>query len=121
MIVSVFVRSLKAGASFEDFIEEWEADKGFGVPARVLNSVSLTDPREVLTIGFVDISVDDLQVGLEKVAAQESVRHDRIETVIESTQLKQMYELRTEHDFTDEPREIELGSIESLVHRLVLG
>jgi hypothetical protein len=32
MIVSVFVRRLKPGATFEDFVREWEADEGFGVP-----------------------------------------------------------------------------------------
>ena len=33
MIVSVFIRRLKPGATFEDFVREWEADAGFGVPA----------------------------------------------------------------------------------------
>jgi hypothetical protein len=31
MIVSVFVRRLKPGATFQDFVREWEADEGFGV------------------------------------------------------------------------------------------
>ncbi len=121
MIVSVFVRRLKEGATFEQFIKEWEADVGFGVPTRVFNSVSLTDPRDVLTIGFVDISVQDLEQALAGPLPTEAVRHERIETVIESTELKQMYELRTEHDFTQEPREIELASAESLMRGLVLG
>src|SRR5262249_23204726 len=53
MIVSVFVRRLKPGATFQDFVREWEADEGFGVPTRVFNAQSLTDPREVISIGFV--------------------------------------------------------------------
>jgi hypothetical protein len=32
MIVSVFVRRQKPGATFQDFVREWEADEGFGVP-----------------------------------------------------------------------------------------
>ena len=28
MIVSVFVRRLKPGATFQDFVREWEADQG---------------------------------------------------------------------------------------------
>lgn len=55
MIIAVFRRCLKERASFEDFISAWEADEGFGVPARVFNAVSLDDPREILSIGFVDI------------------------------------------------------------------
>jgi len=50
MIVSVFVRRLKPGATFEDFVREWEADEGFGVPTRVFNAQSLTDPRDIISI-----------------------------------------------------------------------
>lgn len=119
MIVSVFVRRLKEGCTFEDFIAEWEADKGFGVPTRVFNSVSLEDPRDILTIGIVDVSVEELAQALEQVAGQESVRHDRIDTVIESTTLKSMYDLKTEHDFTADPRRIGIGSDASLLLGLV--
>jgi hypothetical protein len=45
MIVSVFVRRLKPGATFQDFMREWEADEGFGGPTRMFNVQSLTDPR----------------------------------------------------------------------------
>ena len=64
MIVSVFVRRLKEGRTFEEFVAEWEADKGFGVPTRVFNSVSLEDPRDILTIGFVAVSIEELVEGL---------------------------------------------------------
>ena len=118
MIVSVFVRRLKEGRTFAEFIEEWEADEGFGVPTRFFNARSLEDPRDVISVGFVDVSVEALTAGLEAAAAAESVRHDRIDTVIESTILRCMYELRTEHDFTTAPREIEIGSPESLLAAL---
>jgi hypothetical protein len=42
MIVSVFVGRLKPGATFQDFIREWEADEGFGVPT---STTSRTFPR----------------------------------------------------------------------------
>jgi hypothetical protein len=118
MIVSVFVRRLKEGRTFAEFVEEWEADRGFGVPTRVFNAQSLEDPRDVISIGFVDVSVDELREGLATVAAQEQVRHDRIDTVVESTSLRCMYELHTEHDFTSVPVAIEPGSPESLLGRL---
>ena len=118
MIVSVFVRRLKEGSTFEDFVREWEADQGFGVPTRVFNAQSLDDPRDVISIGFVAVTVDELKQGLAASAAPESVRHDRINTVIESTKLRCMYEVQTEHDFTLEPNEIRLGSAESLLGAL---
>jgi len=119
MIVSVFVRRLKQGRTFEEFLAEWEADRGFGVPTRVFNAPSLDDPRDVITIGFVDISVEELEAGLASVAAQESIRHERIDTVIECTTLRRMFELRAEHDFTSAPARIELGSTESLLAALM--
>jgi hypothetical protein len=118
VIVSVFVRRLKEGRTFADFVEEWEADEGFGVPTRVFNAQSLDDPRDVISVGFVDIGVEALRQGLAAVATQESVRHERIDTVVESTSLRCMYELHTEHDFTSLPREIAVGSPESLLAAL---
>ena len=47
MIVALFRRRLEDGASFEDFIEAREADKGFGVSARVFTAVSMEDPRQI--------------------------------------------------------------------------
>lgn len=74
MIVSVFVRRLKEGCTFADFVTEWEADSGFGVPTRVFNATSLDDPRDVISV-----------------------------------------EVHTEHDVTDAPSLIPLGSPASLL------
>ena len=82
MLVAVF-RRLKEGATFEDFIAAWEADKGFGVLARVFNSVSLEDPREILSVGFVDIGAEAFEQATAGVADQEEVRHGRIDDVID--------------------------------------
>ena len=119
MIVAVFRRRLRDGKTFEDFRRAWEADRGFGVPARVFNAVSLADDREILSVGFVAIEPDALPAGTEGVAAQEQVRHDRIDEVIESTELRAMYRLATEHDLTSDPREVEIGSAESLLRDLL--
>jgi len=119
MIVAVFRRRLRDGVSFEDFIAAWEADQGFGVPAHVLNAVALDDPREVLSIGIVDVDAASLGDAVAGVATQEGVRHARIDEVIESTELRAFYDLRTEHDFSGDPRPIALGSPESLVAALV--
>ena len=58
MVASVFIRRLREGATFEDFIREWEADQGFGVPTRVINAPSLQDPRDIISIGFIDVSAN---------------------------------------------------------------
>jgi hypothetical protein len=118
LIVSIFRRRLKEGGTFEDFKAAWEADKGFGAPARVFSAISLKDPREVLTVGLVDVEAQDLAAELERMADQEKMRHDRIDDVIESTELKTMYAVASEHDFTATPREISIGSADSLLAAL---
>ena len=120
MIVSVFVRRLKPGASFRDFVREWEADEGFGVPTRVFNAQSLTDPREVISIGFVAVTPEQVAQWLSTVPESEAVRHERIDTVIESTTLRCMFEVRTEHDFSHVPQQIDIGSPASLLAALSL-
>jgi len=119
MIVSVFIRRLKPGATFEDFVREWEADEGFGVPTRVFSAQSLTDPREIVSIGFVAVGAEQLAQWLSTAPASEAVRHERIDTVIESTTLRCMYELRTEHDFSHLPKQVDMGSAASLLTALV--
>ncbi|GAA1920680.1 hypothetical protein GCM10009775_11520 [Microbacterium aoyamense] len=119
MIIALFRRRLREGATFESFITAWEADKGFGVPARVFNAVSLEDPREVLSVGFVDIAATDLGDAAGKVSEQEAVRHSRIDDVVEQTVLHSFYDLRTEHDFSFDPHAVELGSAASLLSSLV--
>lgn len=118
MIVSVLVRRLKAGRTFEDFVRAWEADQGFGVPTRVFNAQSLEDPRDIISIGFAALDPGQLQQGIARSLAPEAVRHDRINEVIESTTLRCRYELKTEHDFTQDPRSLDMGSDESLLHSL---
>ncbi len=118
MIVSVFIRRLKEGVSFEEFEAAWEADDGYGVPARVFNSISLESPRDILTIGFVGIDAEQLQASRAATAEHDRGRHERIDALIESTELRAMYELRSEHDFSAAPRTIELSSAESLLATL---
>ena len=118
MIVSVFVRRLKERRTFEEFLQEWEADVGFGVPTRVFNAVNLNDPREVISIGFVAVSPAELAQGLAAAQQSERLRHDRIDTVISSTELRAMYHVQAEHDFTTNPRRIELTGAGSLLNTL---
>jgi hypothetical protein len=51
----------------------------------------------------MDLPRDELPATMERIAAQETVRHDRVAEVIESTALRGIYEVTDEFDFsTDE-------------------
>jgi hypothetical protein len=104
MLCSILVRRLREGATYDDFRQSWFPDQGFGVPARVRNALRVDEPRELLSVGFVDLPVTDLAAGLERVAAAERLRHDRIAEVIESTVIAGIYEVVDDYDFSSTPR-----------------
>ncbi len=105
MFVAVLVRRLREGKSYEDFLDAWYPDKGFGFGGRgPVTARNLEDDREILTVGFVNLpSREAVSEAMARVAEQEAVRHERIEEVIESTSLRAIYEQLDEFDFsTDE-------------------
>jgi hypothetical protein len=104
MFVAVFVRRLREGKTYEDFIEAWYPDKGFGFGGRgPITARSLADEREILTIGFVDLpGREELGEAMRRIADQEAVRHDRLDEVIESTTLRAIYEQLDEFDFSSD-------------------
>jgi hypothetical protein len=102
VFVSVLVRRLRAGKTYEDFVAAWYPERGFGMPARVATARNVADEREILTFGMhdVDLTLDELAAALGRVAAQESDRHDRIDAVVESTSVREIFEVLDRFDFT---------------------
>jgi hypothetical protein len=105
MFISVLVRRLREGKTYEDFVGAWYPDKGFGLSGRgPILARNVSDEREILAFGFIGLaSRDELADGLKRVAEQEAVRHARVAAVIESTAVRGIYEVVDEFDFsTDE-------------------
>ena len=91
MIISILTRRLREGKTLEDFRAAWHRERGFGVPTRVVTGESLDDPREIVTIGFTDIEVDEIEAFLKRTAPEEASRHDRIAEVIEPEMTRAFY------------------------------
>jgi hypothetical protein len=124
VIVSILVRRLRDGKTYEDFREAWLPEKGFGWPTRVVTGQRMDDPREIVTIGFSDISAEQAegllaQVGLEasgeerteaahapgdehlgEVADEQLRRRSRIDEVIEPEMTRTFYVQLAEDDLT---------------------
>ena len=98
MLCAVLVRRLREGASVEDFIEAWRPDEAFSMPAKVVTARSLSDPREIVSVGYVDLPAEQLPAALAEIAESEAKRHDRIAAVIEATVHKAIYEIVDEAD-----------------------
>jgi hypothetical protein len=105
MFISVLVRRLRPVKTYDEFLAAWYPDNGFGVPMRgPILARNVADEQEFLTFGFIDLpDRERLDRALALVAAQESVRHERIAEVIESTTVRGIYEVVDQFDFsTDE-------------------
>jgi hypothetical protein len=85
----------------------------------VFNAQSLQDPRDVLSIGFVTASAAEFAQWMAESPSHDSERRDRIDTVIESTTLQAIYDLRAEHDFTTQPLAIAPDGAASLLAPLL--
>lgn len=104
MFVSVLVRRLRPGKTYEDFVKAWYPDRGFGFSGRgPLLARNLADEREIVAIGFVDLPTREaVEETMKRVGDQEAVRHERIADVIESTSVRGIYELTDEFDFSSD-------------------
>jgi hypothetical protein len=102
MFISVLVRRLTRGTTTSSTRGTRTRVSDFPAADPIL-ARNLEDEREILAIDFIDLESDELPATMERIAAQESVRHDRIDDVIESTTLRGVYEIEDEFDFsTDE-------------------
>jgi hypothetical protein len=91
MLRAVFVRTLKPGVSYEQFLAAWAPEGGGGAyPASVSVSRSATDDRQVITILELDISVGQFSSVAGSLTRSDAL--DRLTEVVESTQLEGLYE-----------------------------
>lgn len=118
MLAFIFRRNLKKGVTFDEFKKSWEAEKGYPVKNRVLNAVNVTNAQDVFTVGFVDMPKIFLKLAMKKGRHQDEVetdRHDRIDNLISSTQLKGPYQVVGEFQFDNGPESIRVASKKSML------
>jgi hypothetical protein len=91
VVISILMRRLREGKTLEDFRAAWHREGGFGVPTRVVTGQGLEDPQEIVTVGFTDIQLDEIEAFLERTAPEEARRHERIAEVIEPETTRAFY------------------------------
>ena len=103
MIMVMFVRRLRPGVTFEQFKAAWLTEPNhFGQPVMVTHAQSLEDDREVVSYALLDVSTEDLAAALgnQQLLQGEADRHDRIDTVIESTVVRGFYQIVDETELS---------------------
>ena len=103
IVISVLIRRLREGKTYEDFREAWLPEQGFGFPTRVVSAQRVDDDREVITIGFSELDEAEAEAQLQRIGPQEQRRHDKIDAVIEPEMTRRFYVQVADDDFTSAP------------------
>jgi hypothetical protein len=100
--VSVLIRRLKPGKTYDDFVRAWYPDRGFGIGGRgPILARNVDDEREILAVGLMELdSAETIDEVMARIGTQEEVRHERIAETIESTVARGIYQVVDEFDFS---------------------
>ena len=103
MLMVLFVRRLRPGVTFEEFKAAWLAEPNhFGQPVVVTHGQNLENDREIVSYSLLDVSPGELVAALgdQQLQQGEAERHNRIDTVIESSTFRGFYEIVDETELS---------------------
>lgn len=89
MIIAAYARTLHPGVSIAQFIQAWRPEGKGAYPARVEIGIDPTNNRRVLTLIWVEGTLDDLQQRLPDLVHPDSSA--RLDEIVESTELASIY------------------------------
>jgi hypothetical protein len=91
MLRAVFARTLKAGVTYEQFLQAWlPQDLDGGYPAKVSVARDVADERRVITILELDMSMAEFEEKRAALTRPDSL--DRLAEIVDTTELQGLYE-----------------------------
>lgn len=81
--VAIVTRILKAGKTYDDYRKVWFHTTGFGLPNIIHTIVNAHNPREIISIGYTDLSEEQLKDALA-IDVQERIANP-LDEIVEST------------------------------------
>lgn len=97
--VAMISRTLREGKTFEDYREAWYHTQGFGVPTQMLTAVNLHNPREIISIGIMELEdLDQLKPALQ-IDIKERLSHP-LDAVVEEKIIRTFGIIASEDDFS---------------------
>jgi len=97
--VAIITRTLREGKTFDDYRKAWYHTHGFGVPTQMLTVVNLYDPREILSIGIMELDDIEQLPSVLKIDIEERLANP-LDEVIEDTIIRQFGIVASEDDFS---------------------
>lgn len=92
--VSILYRHLHDDKNFDDFYQAWlppkDAKQPFEIPVRVFNAINVEDQREIVSLGFIWGTPEELKAFYEALPQDKTnqIRHDAIAKVADKISSK---------------------------------
>jgi len=91
MLRAVFVRTLRAGVTYEQYVDAWAPqDLDGSYPARISVARNATDDRQVITILELDMSMAEFEE--QRAALTRPDALERLAEIVDTTELQGVYE-----------------------------
>jgi hypothetical protein len=97
--VSIIKRTLREGRTYDDFREAWYHAVGFGATNRMLTSLNVANPREVIVIGLTELTTLEQASSLIAIDAKERQEHP-LDDIVEPDIQRTFGILVSEDDFS---------------------
>src|SRR4030042_2469958 len=97
--VAIISRTLREGKSFDDYRKAWYHTHGFGIPTRMLTVVNLHNPREIISIGIMELEdISQLPSALN-IDIEERLANP-LDEIVEDTIVRKFGIIASEDDFS---------------------
>ena len=97
--VSIISRRLKEGKTYEDFRKAWYHTVGFGTASKLYTMINAFNPREIVVIGFVEMTPDQDPLSILRIDVKERLDNP-LDDVIEPVIGREFGILVSEDDFS---------------------
>lgn len=101
--VSILHRKLKPNCDYNDFYQAWlppglnkkdptkEAVEYFKAPVQVINAVNVADLTDIISIGLVWATQEEIEADIERTKMIEAQRHEQICKIADKSQETKFY------------------------------
>jgi len=97
--VAIITRTLREGKTFDDYRKAWYHTHGFGVPTQMLTIVNLYNPREILSIGIMELDDIEQLPSVLQIDIEERLANP-LDEVVEDNIVRQFGIVASEDDFS---------------------
>jgi hypothetical protein len=97
--VAIITRTLREGKTFDDYRKAWYHTQGFGVPTKMLTVVDLHNPRQIISIGIMEIDDIEQLPSILQIDIKERLANP-LDEVVEDEIVRQFGIIASEDDFS---------------------